>query len=71
MSTLANGFDDPFKPLGATVGILLVLAMLAVLAGAPWAVHQRIGPVVVQILGALVMGVIGLGLAYLSLTTEA
>jgi len=71
MDTLANGLDDPFKPLGVTVGILLVLAMLAVFAGAPWAVHQSGGPIAVQVLGALAMGAIGIGLAYLGLTTEA
>lgn len=71
MDTLANGLDDPFKPLGVTVGILLVLAMLAVFAGAPWAVHQSVGPIVVQVLGALAMGIIGIGLSYVSITAEA
>lgn len=66
MSALSDSVTDSLEPLGVGVGAFLVLAALGTIAGAPWATHASIGSAVVQVVGAVLMAVVGLGLAYVS-----
>ena len=66
MNVLTDGLDDPLKPLGAIAGVLLVLAAAGTILGAPWATQATLGSALLRVLGALLMGLLGAGLAYLS-----
>lgn len=61
---------EPLRPLGVAVGVLLVGATLAALASTPWQTEASMGAVVVQVLGAVLMAVIGVGLTYISWTAD-
>jgi len=66
MNALTDGLDDPLKPLGIAGGIFLVLAAAGTIIGAPWATQATMGGAIVQIIGAVLMGVLGAALAYIS-----
>lgn len=57
---------DTLEPLGIAVGALLVLVGIGTLVGQPWATSNSMGAVVLQIIGILVLFVLGAGLAWLS-----
>lgn len=65
--TIRKRLRNPLRPLGATVGVLLVVAALVAVAGAPWATGSSMAAAVVQLLAAVAMAGIGVGLAYISL----
>jgi drug/metabolite transporter (DMT)-like permease len=69
--TIQKGLKQPLRPLGVTVGVLLVVATLATVVSAPWQTHASMATVIIQLLAALAMGVIGVGLAYVSWAAEA
>lgn len=66
MNAFTDGLDDPLKPLGVAAGGFLVLAALGTIIGAPWATQLSTVSAVIQVLGALLMAVLGASLAYLS-----
>lgn len=66
MNVLTDGLDDPLKPLGVAGGVFLVLAAAGTIIGAPWATQATTGGAVVQVLGAVLMAILGAGLAYVS-----
>jgi hypothetical protein len=68
MNVLTDGLDDPLKPLGTIAGVLLVLAAVGTILGAPWATQATLASALIRVLGALLMGLLGAGLAYLSWT---
>lgn len=63
--------DDPLRPLGVTVGILLLVATFAAIASTPWQTHMTMSSAILQLIAAVGMGGIGIGLAYLSWTAKA
>jgi hypothetical protein len=63
---LDDAFDDPLKPFGVAAGVFLVLAAAGTIIGAPWATQLSVAGAGIQILGSLLMAVLGVGLAYLS-----
>jgi len=67
LNELRDRYDWPLKPLGAVVGVFLVLAALGTIVGAPWATSITVAVGIVQVLGALLMATVGVGLVYLSL----
>jgi len=69
--TIQKGLRQPLRPLGVTVGVLLVVATLAAVVSAPWQTHASMATVIIQLLAAVLMAVIGVGLAYISWTAEA
>ena len=69
--TLQRVLTQPLRPLGVTVGVLLVVATLAAVAGTPWQTHASTGAVIIQMLAAVLMGVLGVGLAYISWAADA
>ena len=70
MNVLTDGLDDPLKPLGVAGGVFLVLAAAGTIIGAPWATQATTGGAVVQVFGAVLMAVLGAGLAYVSWSDE-
>ncbi|MFC6863992.1 hypothetical protein ACFQGE_11045 [Halomicroarcula sp. GCM10025817] len=68
MNLRSEYVTDTLEPLGVGVGAFLVLAALGTIAGAPWATHASVASAVVQVVGAVLMAVVGLGLAYVSWT---
>jgi drug/metabolite transporter (DMT)-like permease len=70
IDTIQKGLTQPLRPLGVTVGVLLVGATLAAIASAPWQTHASMTTAIIQLLAALAMGVIGVGLAYISWTVD-
>ena len=66
MNVLTDGFDDPLKPLGVAGGAFLVLAAAGTILGAPWTTQATIGGAIVQVVGSLLMALLGAGLAYIS-----
>jgi hypothetical protein len=70
MNALTDGFDDPLKPLGIAGGVFLVLAAAGTIVGAPWTTQASMGGAVLQVIGALLMAVLGAVLAYVSWTDE-
>jgi len=58
------------KPFGAVVGVFLVLAALGTIIGAPWATSITVAVGLVQVVGALLMAALGVGLVYLSVLGE-
>jgi len=66
MNALTDGLDDPLKPLGTAAGVFLVLAAAGTILGAPWTTQATLASAMVQVLGAVLMGLLGAGLAYLS-----
>jgi hypothetical protein len=69
--TIQRVLAQPLRPLGVTVGVLLVAATLAAVASAPWQTYSSMGAVIVQLVAALGMGVIGVALAYISWAADA
>jgi len=69
--TVQRALAQPLRPLGVTVGVLLVVATLAAIASTPWQTHASMGAVIVQLAAAVVMGVLGMGLAYISWAADA
>lgn len=69
--TVQRVLTQPLRPLGVTVGVLLVVATLAAVAGTPWQTHASMAAVIVQMLAAVLMGVIGVGLAYITWAADA
>jgi len=65
MTALTDRFDDPLEPLGIAAGTFLVLAALGTLAGAPWTTEKAIAAAGVQVVGAVLMIVLGAAVAYL------
>ncbi|MFC7132922.1 MULTISPECIES: hypothetical protein [Salinibaculum] len=57
---------DTLEPLGIAVGALLILVGVGTLVGQPWATSNSAGATVLQLLGVLVLFVLGAGLAWLS-----
>ena len=70
MNALTDGLDDPLKPLGVAGGAFLVLVAAGTIMGAPWATQATIGGAVLQMIGALLMAVLGAALAYVSWNDE-
>ena len=68
MNLRSVGIDDPLEPLGIAAGAFLLLAGLATVAGAPWTVHASIVSAVIQVVGALLMALVGAGLVFISWT---
>jgi len=66
LNELRDRYDWPLKPLGAVVGVFLVLAGLGTIVGAPWATSISAAVGIVQVVGALLMAALGVGLVYLS-----
>lgn len=69
--TIQGVLTQPLRPLGVTVGVLLVVATLAAVASTPWQTYASMGAVIVQMVAAVLMGVIGIGLAYISWAADA
>jgi len=69
--TVQRVLAQPLRPLGVTVGVLLVVAALAAVAGTPWQTHASMTAAIVQMLAAVLMGVVGVGLAYISWAADA
>jgi len=69
--TIQRVLARPLRPLGVTVGVLLVAATLAAIASTPWQTFSSMGAVIVQLVAALGMGVIGVALAYISWAADA
>ncbi|MBX0324268.1 hypothetical protein EGH21_14620 [Halomicroarcula sp. F13] len=67
MNTLTERFGSPLKPFGVAAGTFLVLAALGTIAGAPWTTHATMASAVLQVVGAVLMAIVGAGLAYLTL----
>jgi len=67
LNELRDRYDWPLKPLGAVVGVFLVLAALGTIIGAPWTTSITVVVGIIQVLGALLMAALGVGLVYLSL----
>lgn len=59
-------FEDRLAVVGTALGVFLVLAGLATVAGTPWTHKASIGAAVVQVLGALGTAAVGAGLVWLS-----
>lgn len=70
MNVLTDGVDDWLKPLGVAGGVFLVLVAGGTIVGAPWATQATIGGAALQVLGSLLMAVLGAGLAYISWNDE-
>jgi len=70
MNALTDGLDDPLTPLGVAGGVFLVLAAIGTVAGQPWTTQATMGGAVVQVVGALLMAVLGAALAYVSWNDE-
>ncbi|GCF13484.1 hypothetical protein Harman_14190 [Haloarcula mannanilytica] len=68
--TIQKGLTQPLRPLGVTVGVLLVIATLATIASTPWQTHASMTTAIIQLLAALAMSGIGVGLAYVSWTAD-
>lgn len=66
LNELRDRYDWPLKPLGAVVGVFLVLAALGTIIGAPWATSISVAVGIIQVIGALLMAALGVGLFYLS-----
>ena len=66
MNVLPDYFDDSLEPLGIGAGVFLVLAALGTVAGAPWTTHASLSTVVLQLVGAVLMALVGASLVYLS-----
>ncbi|MDQ2070923.1 hypothetical protein RBH20_00075 [Haloarcula sp. H-GB4] len=69
--TIQRALAQPLRPLGATVGVLLVVATLAAVASTPWQTNPSTGAVAMQLVAAVLMGVIGVGLAYITWAADA
>jgi len=69
--TIQRALAQPLRPLGVTVGVLLVVATLAAIASTPWQTYASMGAVIIQLAAAVVMGLIGVGLAYISWAADA
>lgn len=64
-----NRFEDTLEPLGIGVGALLVVVGIATVLGTPWTHKDPMLPIaVLQLLGALAVVSIGVGLAWLAWT---
>lgn len=61
-------FTDKLEVVGLLVGAFLVLVGLGTLSGAPWATAETTLVGLVEVLGALIAIVIGVGLAWVSKT---
>jgi len=70
MNALTDGLDDPLKPLGVAGGVFLVLAAIGTVAGQPWTTQATMGGAIAQVIGALLMAVVGAALAYVSWTEK-
>lgn len=66
MNVLPDYFEDSLEPLGLGAGAFLVLAALGTIAGAPWTVLPNVATAALQLVGAVLMAIVGLGLLYLS-----
>ncbi|WP_336357518.1 hypothetical protein [Haloarcula sp. CGMCC 1.6347] len=69
--TVQRVLAQPLRPLGVTVGVLLVVATLAAVAGTPWQTHASMAAAIVQMVAAVLMSVLGVGLAYISWAADA
>ena len=70
MNALTDGLNDPLKPLGVAGGVFLVLAAAGTIVGAPWATQATMGGAAIQVLGSVLMGILGAALAYVSWNDE-
>ncbi|WP_262174758.1 hypothetical protein [Haloarcula laminariae] len=70
MNVLTDGLDDPLKPLGVAGGVFLVLAAAGTIAGTPWTTHATMSSAALQVVGSVLMGVVGAALAYVSWNDE-
>ena len=70
MNALTDGLDDPLKPLGVAGGVFLVLAAAGTIVGAPWTTQATMGGAAIQVLGSVLMGILGAALAYVSRNDE-
>jgi hypothetical protein len=70
MNALTEGFEDPLKPLGVAGGVFLILAAAGTIVGMLWTVQATIGGAVLQIVGSLLMAVLGAALAYVSWNSD-
>jgi hypothetical protein len=59
-------FTDRLEPVGIAAGGLLVLIALGTLVGMPWTTGNSAVASVLQMLGVVVLVVLGAGLAWLS-----
>ena len=64
-NALTEALEDPLRPFGVAAGVFLVLAAAGTIIGAPWATQGSIASAGIQVLGSLVMAIVGAGLAYL------
>jgi protein-S-isoprenylcysteine O-methyltransferase Ste14 len=64
--SVTNRFDDRLEPVGVAVGVLLVLIGLGTIAGFPWVTKGDMLASAMQVVGALAMAAIGVGLVWLS-----
>ncbi|NLV14308.1 hypothetical protein [Haloarcula argentinensis] len=69
--TVQRVFSQPLRPLGVTVGVLLVVATFAAIASTPWQTYASMGAAIIQMIAAVLMGVVGIGLAYISWAADA
>jgi len=70
MNVLTDGFEDPLKPLGVAGGVFLVLAAAGTIIGAPWTTQATTAGAAGQVIGAVLMAVLGAVLAYVSWNDE-
>jgi len=70
MNVLTDGFEDPLKPLGIAGGSFLVLVAVGTIIGAPWTTQATMGGAVLQIIGSVLMAVLGVALAYVSWNSD-
>lgn len=69
MNPFADRFADRLEPVGIAVGAFLVLYGVAIVVGMPWTV-QSLPAATLQVIGALGVVAIGVGLAFLSRVDE-
>ena len=61
-------FEDALEPLGILAGGFVALVGLATLVGMPWRYYNNLGAAVGQIIGALLVVAVGLGLVWVAQT---
>jgi uncharacterized transporter YbjL len=70
MNALTDRLDDPLKPLGVAGGAFLFLAAVGTVAGQPWTTQITTGGAILQVIGSVLMAILGAVLAYVSWTSK-
>ncbi|WP_276273549.1 hypothetical protein [Haloarcula litorea] len=70
MNALTDRFEEPYEPIGVAAGTFLVLAALGTVVGAPWTTQASVVTAGIEVVGSVLMAVLGAALAYLSWTAN-